>query len=310
MKKEIKFNKEDKVLSKSYLLEKFVDIKNFDIELNSLFIKEDLNFFCFYKLGLLVSEKLGINGRLDEYKNFVKIYNDILFSDFKEEIESVIGIMQHKYYFSGSSFIRELELKDKADLIKNDEFKLEKTLELAIFNSIYRCNSAWDVYRQYETGTGRVDLLIKDKISKETVAIELKKSKATRRCVYQIHDYSKVLGCKGMLIAKSFDSDTLNLADQLNVKCYVYELICKEGSTVPTSIELNSLNGEMLVESIAYELVEIEEWIGFNIDYNFLNVDNLMDRYLKVIEFIIETAKNIIEEVEKTDVNICPCCGK
>lgn len=162
-------------------------------------------------------------GQYAEYGKFITKFNDIVVKDkiyrHMKDAENQISFIDR---LLETSFVDNILIKDRRYPINNKTFKNEGDLEKTIYQAFKDSfGDEINIKRQQFVGYGKSDILINNQI-----AIELKKSKAKRKDVYQTFEYSFDEKIKNVcLITAGFDNDVLSIAEKLNVDCYAYSFV-------------------------------------------------------------------------------------
>ncbi|OHX52043.1 hypothetical protein [Planococcus faecalis] len=192
---------------------------NFPEQYKKNFSGKEFHFYPFAAYCHAYAEYLLNSSDYNEYGNFIKEFNSIIVQDeiylWAEKVQTrspgVMSIFSYNYMTA--------EIIDKRYRIKGEEFSNEIDLEILIlsnFQDYFR--EEIEIKRQQVVGYGKSDLLINGNI-----VIELKKSTAKRKDVYQAFEYSfgedVEVTC---LIAQGFSEEVLDIANKLKVECYRY----------------------------------------------------------------------------------------
>lgn len=204
------------------------------------------DFFNFVSFCHAYADFLLNSGSFNTYELFTDSFNRLIEKD--EVYRLIKNIFENEFTLCHNTLIG-LELNkvlngilisDKRIPVNNKDFKAESDLELLISSELKDFfGNEINIKRQQRIGYGITDILIDN-----SVAIELKKSKATRMNVYQTFEYSfddrKPDLC---LIASEFDDKTLKIATALGVSCYTYSFIYEENvNEYPVGIYLDKMN--------------------------------------------------------------------
>jgi len=182
------------------------------------------------------------------------------------------------------------------NIFNNDKFSSESYFHkhinfcLDVILSYYNNDEEFEVYDEYETEYGKIDIFFENYIDQTFDIIELKKDQITRKNIYQIYDYIMAVEKKfntdiskihGILIGSGImeNKDVIKLANHLNISIYKYEI----ESEFPLLINYTLLCGK----SNKY----IEQTNGVYSDDVFLNYP-LDDETKEILKKIKKDLKN------------------
>lgn len=181
--------------------------------------EKEFHFYPFAAYCHAYAEYLLNSSDYNEYGNFIEEFNSIIVQDetylwakkIQKRRPDFISIFSRNYPAA--------EISDKRHRIKGEEFSSEIDLEsLILFNFRDYFGNEIEIKRQQVIGYGKSDLSINDNI-----VIELKKSVAKRKDVYQAFEYSFGEGIEvTCLITQGFSEEVLDIANKLKVECYRY----------------------------------------------------------------------------------------
>lgn len=267
--------------------------------------KDKYYFHVFVPFCHTYAEYLLNQNSFTEYGNFVEAFNKVLQKDetflyYKETQNSttgILGMFKRNYHLA--------KLDDQRIKVEGNEFKLEKDLENELVKAFEEYfGNELKVKRQEYLGYGKSDISLNN-----TVAIELKKSKAQRKDVYQTFEYSfdgKIETC--CLIATEFDPSVLDIAKRLKVDCYSYSFIYEniEGYPIGFWIEKESCSVMNQFDEI---LNEMDHAVFFN-NYNpAFNLDKTFQKKYKTMISIFDRTKDFIESNREEILSHCEELG-
>jgi len=188
----------------------------------------------------------------------------------KSWIADQVGISKSRLYqvFKGDdmifNLIREEGIFSKRknilnyfDIFKNNKFTSESyfhkhiNLCLDVVLSYFNNDEEFEVYDEYETEYGVIDIFFDNYHEQTFDIVELKKDQITRKNIYQIYDYLMAIEKKfntdinnihGILIGSGImeNKDVIKLASRLNISIYKYEI----ESEFPLLVKYTLLHGK------------------------------------------------------------------
>lgn len=285
----------DKKVSKKYFKKIHCNLDDASRVMDHLFEEDELTVFDYATFGMCYSSGLAEKYRYEDYRSFVEKYNYALVEAFKtpmdfiKEVYSYLGAHVGFHKLLGSI---KLHIDDKTDIFKGEEFKSEADLERILFASLKNWTEEWTVSRQRNIGHGKCDI---DVVAQgEKLAIELKKSHAQRKDVYQTVEYANGgSGYAAVLIAKRFDDDTIQLANDLKVVCYEYLLAREEGAHLPYTLFLERKNQPRKLTNIELMLEEMDYCDGHLIDFK--GIPTSSSAFYKSREMVLRFHEDLLQ---------------
>lgn len=272
---------------------------------------DNISIFDHLHFGYSFSSLLHEVHRTEDYKKFVRKYNEVTEREFSGLIESVNNLFsQISLRINFLAIMRKPNflIEDKTDIFNGNEFRYEKTLEDNIFETLTLWDESWKVSRQKDVGYGKCDIVLER--NNEKSAIELKKGKAERKDVYQAIEYSKgSSGYKPILVARSFGDDVIDLAKEYDLACYEYVIGTVRGLDVPGTFYLFPAYGLASQTEVDYLFQEVIECDGFLINYDIPSssvAHELANKELDKFKIGVDSFNEYLKSAARS--NICPCC--
>jgi hypothetical protein len=166
-----------------------------------------------------------------EYSEIIDITNKLI-----DEIFNLIG--------KNGLFSKKKHVLNYFNIFQNNKFSSElyfhKHIDfcLDVVLSYFNDDTEFEVYDEYETEYGKMDIFFENYINQTFDIVELKKDQITRKNIYQVYDYIMAIEKKfntdinkihGILIGSGImeNKDIIKLANHLNISIYKYEIESK-----------------------------------------------------------------------------------
>ena len=163
----------------------------------------------------------------NEYSEIINISNKLI-----AEIFNLIG--------KNGLFSKQKHILNYFNIFKNNNFLSEsffhKHINFCLDVVLSHCNNdeEFEVYDEYETEYGKMDIFFENYKEQTFDIVELKKEQITRKNIYQVYDYIMAVEKKfntdtnkihGILIGSGImeNKDVIELANHLNISIYKYE---------------------------------------------------------------------------------------
>jgi hypothetical protein len=260
-----------------------------------------------------------------EYQTILKTYNQDVSERFKNYIDAYSALVPrfydslivklHNQPFTHNDFLvkdeysRLLNGKDTGKFSREDYLEEVFTEAILDFSSFGNPSQPYIIENQKKTSNGTIDILVRNEHN--AVIFELKKGKAKRKDVYQVHDYSGAKELDGLnkecvLVANAFDDEIIKLANSLGVSCISYQVVTGIDdpyflllASKANNVHANEIFNRYFDEVIYYS----DEFDGHAIIHEFLHPGfkgNLKEFYLNKINELNKEIRFISEVVSKS----------
>jgi len=179
----------------------------------------------------------------EEYSKIVDVANKL--------IAEIFNLIRKDGLFS-----KQKHILNYFNIFKNDKFSSESYLHkhinlcLDVILSYYNNDEEFEIYDEYETEYGVMDIFFENYREQTFDIVELKKDQITRKNIYQVYDYIMAVEKKfntdinnihGILIGSGVmeNKDVIKLANHLNISIYQYKII----SEFPLLVDYSLLCG-------------------------------------------------------------------
>lgn len=267
-----------------------------------------------------------------EYQTILKKYNKDVSERFKNYIDAYSALIPRFYdllivkLHNQPSVHSDFLVKDEYSSLLNGKdtgkFKREDYLEevfteaILDFTSFGNPSQPYIIENQKKTSNGTIDILARNE--QNAVIFELKKGKAKRKDVYQVHDYSKAKELDGLnkecvLVANDFDDEIIELANSLQVSCISYQvvagvddpyflLLASKANNVYANEIFNRYFDEVLYYSDKLDgYAIIHEFLhpGFkgSLKEFYLNKINELNKEIRFIEEVVSKSKQVLQTI-------------
>lgn len=257
---------------------------------------KELDFTDYWKFGFSFAESLGKLRMYDEYRKFIKEYNFLIDTKFLPAVKEFKDMINY-LFCKGMILIpishESWRLKDKTDIFSKDEFSLEAKLEETLTSSINNLFDESIATKQQVIGNGRSDICVK--FEDNIYAIELKKSTALRKDIFQAYEYKQSINnVVPILIASKISDEVIELANELGVTCFEYNLCRFKNSDVYQLVEILQMN-DFDNDDVFFDLIhETNQCYLSEIDFGFIEPNDQFEitkeKQLNIMKTILSLA--------------------